>query len=144
MSEAINFILRLLDYVPVVRVIISFVLILFLPGFAWTLVFFRNIKVVERIAFSFGLSLAIVTLSILVLNTVFKVKITGLNSFIVIILVTVIPLTIYYLNRARRKQRKRSIWHFKDHPPLLGRSKGFLLRLLHRVIAWARLKWAIK
>lgn len=132
MSEVINFILRLLDYVPIIRVIISFVLILFLPGFAWTLVFFKKLKVVERIAFSFGLSLAIVTLSILVLNVVFRVRITGLNSFIVIILVTVIPLTIHYFNRARRK-------HSSGFPQILEKIKGSLLRLSHRVIAWVRM-----
>jgi len=126
MSEAINFILRLLDYVSVVRVIISFVLILFLPGFAWTLVFFKKIRVVERIVFSFGLSLAIVTLTILVVNVVFKVKITGFNSFIVIILVTVIPLTIYYFNRARRI-------YSNGFPQILAKIKGSLLRLLRQL-----------
>ena len=124
LEEALNIILRFLDYVPVVRVIISFILILFLPGFAWTLVFFKKINVVERIAFSFGLSLAIVTLIILALNVVFKVRITGFNSFLVITLVTIIPLTIYYFNRARRK-------HSNGSPKILGKIKGFLLRLLH-------------
>ncbi|MFC1906236.1 DUF1616 domain-containing protein [Chloroflexota bacterium] len=126
MSEVINIILRLLDYVPVIRVIISFVLILFLPGFAWTLVFFKKLKVVERIVFSFGLSLAIVTLSILVLNVLFKVRITGFNSFIVIILATVIPLTIYYFNRARRK-------HSNSPLEIPEKIKGSLLRLLHQL-----------
>lgn len=125
LEEALSVILRFLDYVPIVRVIISFVLILFLPGFAWTLVFFKRINVVERIAFSFGLSLAIVTLTILVLNVVFKVRITGLNSLIVIILITVIPLTIYYFNGARRK-------HSNGSPQVLEKIKGALLRLLRK------------
>jgi len=126
LEEALNIILRFLDYVPVVRVIISFVLILFLPGFAWTLVFFKKINVVERIAFSFGLSLAIVTLIILALNVVFKVRITGFNSFIVIILVTVIPLTIYYFNRARRK-------HSNGSPKILEKIKRSFLGLLRQL-----------
>lgn len=125
LEEALSVILRFLDYVPIVRVIISFVLILFLPGFVWTLVFFKKINVVERIAFSFGLSLAIVTLTILVLNVVFKVRITGFNSFIVIILVTVIPVTIYYFNRARRKQSN-------GPPQILEKIKRSLLRLLRK------------
>lgn len=123
LGEALDIILRFLDNVPVVRVIISFVLILFLPGFAWTLVFFKKINVVERIAFSFGLSLAIVTLIILALNVVFKVKITGFNSFVVITFVTVIPLTIYYINRERGK-------HSNGFIKILGKIKGSLLRLL--------------
>lgn len=137
LKEALDFVLRFLDYVPIVRAIISFALILFLPGFAWTLVFFKRLKAVERIAFSFGLSLAIVTLSILVLNAVFKVRITGFNSLLVIILVTVIPLTIYYFNRARRN-------HSNGSPQILKKTKGSILRLLHRVVAWARMKWLIK
>ena len=131
LQEALDFILRILDFVPVVRVIISFVLILFLPGFAWTLVFFKKINVVERIAFSFGLSLAIVTLIILVLNVVFKVRITGFNSFIVIILVTIIPLTIYYFNRARRK-------HSNGFSQILEKIKGAVLRLLHQLSSGRR------
>ena len=125
MSEFINFILHFLDYVPAVRVIISFTLILFLPGFAWSLIFFKKLSVLERVAFSFGLSLAIVTLSILVLNVVFQVSITGLNAFIIIILVTVIPLTIYYTNRARRK-------HSNGSPRILEKTRRSLLRLLRQ------------
>ena len=126
MDEVINFILRYLDYVPVIRIIISCVIILFLPGFAWTLLFFKKLSIIERIAFSFGLSLAIVTLSILVLNVVFKVKITGLSSFIVIVLVTVIPLTIYYVNKSREK---RSI----DFTQIIEKTKASLLRLLRQL-----------
>ena len=126
MSEFINFILHFLDYVPAVRVIISFTLILFLPGFAWSLIFFKKLSVLERVAFSFGLSLAIVTLSILVLNVVFQVSITGLNAFIIIILVTVIPLTIHYTNRVRRK-------HSNGSPQILEKTRGSFLRLLRQL-----------
>ncbi|MDD4877074.1 MAG: DUF1616 domain-containing protein [Dehalococcoidales bacterium] len=129
MNEVINLILHLLDYVPLARAVISFVLILFLPGFAWTLIFFKQLSIPARIAFSFGLSLAVVTLSILVSNVVFQVKITGINSLVIIILVTTIPLTIYYVNRAREKRSNES-------PQIQKKIKGSLLRLLRRLSFW--------
>ena len=80
-------------------------LVFFLPGFAWTLVFFpnRQLNVLERVALSFGLSIAIVTLSIIVLNKLVGLSLTAFNSFLVIMVVTIIPLAFYYLNRLLRK-----------------------------------------
>ena len=81
------------------RAILGIALMFFLPGFAWTLVFFRRINRLERFVLSVGLSIAIVTLSILALNIVVGIRITGFNSLLIIITVTVIPLAIYYLRR---------------------------------------------
>ena len=73
----------------------------FLPGFAWTLVFFsgKQINIIERLALSLGLSIAVVTLSILALNRLIGLGITGSNAVLVIIAVTIIPVIIYYLKR---------------------------------------------
>lgn len=81
----------------------------FLPGFAWTLVFFsgKQVNIVERTALSFGLSIAIVTLSILVLNRLFGVSITGFNAVLVILVITIIPVVIYYLKRYIRGKGDR-------------------------------------
>ncbi len=81
------------------RAILGIVLMFFLPGFAWTLVFFRQITRLERFVLSVGLSIAIVTLSILALNVLVGIRITGFNSLLIIITVTVIPLVFYYLRR---------------------------------------------
>ncbi len=81
------------------RAILGIVLMFFLPGFAWTLVFFRQITLLERFVLSVGLSIAIVTLSILALNILVGIRITGFNSLLIIITVTVIPLVFYYLRR---------------------------------------------
>lgn len=78
-----------------IRAIIAFVLVFLVPGFAWTLVFFRRINVLERLALSFGLSIAMVTLSIIAANKLMGVRISGLNSVIIILVITVIPLLIY-------------------------------------------------
>jgi len=100
-KEIFGFALPFLERLPVVRAILGFILVFFLPGFAWTLVFFngKQINVIERIALSFGLSIAIVTISILALNKLIGIRITGSNSVLIIIVVTVIPVAFYYLNR---------------------------------------------
>ena len=81
------------------RVVLASVLVFFAPGFAWTLVLFKRIDVMERVVLSLALSIALVTLSILVLNAVFKVGINGLSAVVIIILITVIPLVWYGLRR---------------------------------------------
>jgi uncharacterized membrane protein len=81
------------------RVVLASVLVFFAPGFAWTLVLFKQINVMERVVLSLALSIALVTLSILVLNAVFKVGINGLSAVVIIILITVIPLVWYGLRR---------------------------------------------
>ena len=106
--ELVRFILPFLDHFPIIRAILGFALVFFLPGFAWTLVFFRRISIIERVALSFGLSIVLVTLSLLFTNRLFGIRITGFNSAMVIIVITILPVTIYYLNKLV-KRRKGSI-----------------------------------
>ena len=89
----------------IIRAILGFVLVFFLPGFAWTIIFFRKIKVIERIALSFALSIVVVTLSLLFMNRLVGLSITGSNSVMVIVAVTVLPIAAYYLNRFIRTRR---------------------------------------
>ena len=90
-------VLPFLDSLPIIRAILGFILVFFLPGFAWTLVFFsgKQVNIVERLALSLGLSIALVTLSILGLNKLVGIRITGLNSVLIILTITVIPLAFY-------------------------------------------------
>ena len=104
-EELFGFLLPFLDHVPIIRVVLGFILVFLLPGFAWSLIFFRQISVIERIVFSFGLSIALVTLSILAMNMVFGIRITGLNSVLIITVITVVPIAIYYLNRLRKRKK---------------------------------------
>jgi len=97
--QIFEFALPFLDRLSAIRALLGFILVFFLPGFAWTLVFFKQINLIERIALSFGLSIAVVTLSILTLNVLLGVRITGFNSLLVIIVVTIIPVGFYYLRR---------------------------------------------
>jgi len=91
----------------VIRAILGFTLVFFLPGFAWTLVFFsgKQINLLERTALSFGLSIAIVTLSILVLDRLAGVSITGFNAVLAILAATIIPVVTYYLKKRHIKSR---------------------------------------
>lgn len=81
------------------RVALAVILVFFAPGFAWTLVLFHKLDIPERLALSIALSIALVTLSILVLNAVFKVPINGLSALIIILLITFVPLIWYGLRR---------------------------------------------
>lgn len=65
------------------RIFLGAMFILFLPGFAWSFVFFSEIDWVERVALSFGLSIAIVPLAVFWLNWIFDVRITLLNTSLV-------------------------------------------------------------
>ncbi|MFW5746867.1 MAG: DUF1616 domain-containing protein [Nanoarchaeota archaeon] len=51
-----------------VRIVFGSVYVLFLPGFAWTYAFFSDIDIIERVALSFALSIAIVPLTIFYLS----------------------------------------------------------------------------
>ena len=106
-KEILDFILPFIDSAPVIRAILGLILMFFLPGFAWTLVFFsgRQINMIERLAISVGLSIATVTLSILALNKLFGVSITGTNAVLTIFAITITPMVWYYLKRILRKRR---------------------------------------
>jgi uncharacterized membrane protein len=107
-GQIIGSIVPFAESLPVLRAILGLVLVFFVPGFAWTLVFFNRVNVVERIALSFGLSIAIVTLSVIVLNRLVGIRITGFNSLLIIMVITVVALGIYSLKRfiIRRQGKK--------------------------------------
>lgn len=89
----------------ILRAIVGSVLVFFLPGFAWSLIIFRQVNIVERIALSLGLSIALVTLSLLALNVIGLMKITVANSIAVILAISAVPLIIYGVNRYIRQHR---------------------------------------
>ncbi|MBN2077021.1 MAG: DUF1616 domain-containing protein [Dehalococcoidales bacterium] len=108
-KELFNWAVPVLDNVPIIRAVIGIILVFFAPGFAWTLVLFKGINRIERLVLSFALSLALVTLSILGLNTVVNMRITGLNAFLSILLLTIIPLVIYFTRRYIHKRKTGQI-----------------------------------
>ena len=101
LKDLLNSLLPFLDAVPAVRAVLAFLLVFFIPGFVWTLVFFRGgqINRLERLVLSIGISIAMVTISILALNLLFDVPISGINAVIIISVITAIPLAWYFLRR---------------------------------------------
>ena len=107
-NQLLQDIIPFIESVPVIRAIFGAIIVFLLPGFAWTLVFFHKLSILERIALSFGLSIATVTLSIAVLHLLFGMKITGANSLLTIIVITVIALAIYFIRRSRHRLSEAS------------------------------------
>ena len=93
---------------PVLRGIMGFVVVFFLPGFAWTFVFFSKVSVIERIVLSMGLSIAIVTLGVLVLHVLFGMKITGSTSLITIAIIIAAAAITYFIKRHITKRMRVS------------------------------------
>ena len=105
-KEIIGSALPFLDSVPAIRATLGFILVFFLPGFAWTMVFFssKQINIIERLALSLGLSIATVTLSIFALNRLIGMRITGTNAVLTIIVITVIPVVFYLFRKLAGKR----------------------------------------
>ena len=64
----------------------------------------RQINIIERLVLSVGISIAIVTLCILGLNILLDISITGINSVMIILVITIIPLVWYFFKRFVGKQ----------------------------------------
>lgn len=126
--ELFGFIFPFLERVPFIRAALGFILVFFLPGFAWTLVFFRRIKVLERILLSFALSIVVVTLSLLFANWILGLKVTGTSSVFVILMVTILPVVIYYLagfvrRRSGEEEEKGEVIEEEDKEVVEGEEE---------------------
>ncbi|UCH51907.1 MAG: DUF1616 domain-containing protein [Chloroflexota bacterium] len=107
-KQALDFSPPLLEQVPFLRESLGFLLVFFIPGFAWTLIFFRRVPVIERVVLYSGLSIALVTLVVCGLNLLFGVKIDGLNMVLAILAITAIPLVIFGILKLLRVGRDSS------------------------------------
>jgi len=69
------------------RIIFGSISVLFLPGLAWSFVFFKKgeIDVIERITLSFGFSIALVPLVVFWSNWLLKIKINIVNVTAVVL-----------------------------------------------------------
>jgi len=105
------------------RIVFGSVFVLFLPGFVLTFIFFRKTKPInskteekgaidwiERIALSFALSIAVVPLAVFYLNLI-GVKINLLNSFLTILGIIIICLTVLYWQKRRRMRHGTQRWN---------------------------------
>jgi uncharacterized membrane protein len=76
-----------------IRIFFGSAFVLFIPGFVWTYIFFNQneIDMIERIALSFGLSIALVPLAVFYLNYLLGIKITLVNCSIIVVMIILIP-----------------------------------------------------
>ena len=95
-----------IDPLQIIKAILGSILAFFIPGFAWMLVFFKKINILERIALAIGLPIALITLATVVLNIIFDMKINAINALITIIVLTLIPGGIYLFQKFRRHDSK--------------------------------------
>ena len=82
----------------IIQAIIGLPLVLFITGYALSYAFFpkkKDIDLIERIALSFGLSIAVIPLSVFFLNKFFKVPITVYSSFVLTIAITLIGVIVW-------------------------------------------------
>ena len=79
-------VLTLFDYSlwTTIRAVFGSVLVLFVPGFVIVKLYFKEIDIIEKIALSFALSIAIVPLVVFYLNKL-GMRINTLNSFLSIV-----------------------------------------------------------
>ncbi len=84
------------------RIVFGSIYVLFLPGFILSFIFFplkeKGIDLIERIALSFALSIAVVPLVIFYLNLI-GLKISALNSFLSILGIIIVELVVLYFKR---------------------------------------------
>ena len=100
-----------LDLISSFRIVFGSVYVLFLPGFLISYLFFPktselekkgSIDWIERIALSFALSIAVVPLFIFYLNLL-GLKITALNSVIVVLIIILLSLGIIFRKKKLEK-----------------------------------------
>jgi len=91
------------------RMIFGATFVLFLPGFSWSYIFLPGkIDWLERIVLSFALSLALVPLTFFWLSRIAGIGLTLLNSSLIIVFLSFIPL-MYYL--IKKPDLRRNVAH---------------------------------
>jgi uncharacterized membrane protein len=95
-----------LTYWESFRIVFGSIYVLFIPGWIWSFVFFNNqgekkIDLIERIALSFALSIAIVPLVVFYLNLI-GLRISAFSSFFVILVLIVIGLIFAFLWKRKK------------------------------------------
>lgn len=89
----------------IVITIFAAVFVLFLPGFVWSLVFFKKkaIDSIERIALSFALSIALVPLVVFYTNLL-GIRINMLSVIVQVLLIILIAVAIILYKEIRKKK----------------------------------------
>ena len=105
--------MSLLDFL---RIFFGCLFVLFVPGFAWSFVILRKRErdLIERIAISAGLSLALVPLTLFWLHYLFGVGLTLLNAVLAVCGLAAVPaayLLSQRLSLGRRALARLRLWY---------------------------------
>jgi len=104
-----------------VKIFLSVLFVLLVPGLAWSYVFFtrKDIDWIERIALSLGLSILLVPISVFWLNWLFAMKITLLSVATVVAVLTIIPVAYIFIRKSdwgrNTASRLKSIFGWYNH-----------------------------
>lgn len=91
----------------ILRAIFGGAFLLLLPGFVWSYFFFkkREINHIERVGISLGLSIAIVCLSLFLMNRLLGFAINLINCTVLILVLTIFPVLLVTLKARFKKSR---------------------------------------
>ncbi|WP_370574866.1 DUF1616 domain-containing protein [Methanomethylovorans sp.] len=86
-----------------IQMLAGSILVLFVPGLAWTYALFdkKEIDLLERVALSLGLSLAMVPLSLFYLYNLLGIRINLANSVSVVLLLTAAAVCVILLRSGK-------------------------------------------
>ncbi len=72
------------------RAFLGFAYLIFLPGYVLVRCFFDETDLIEKFALSFGLSIALVILSVMIANMLLRIPLTVASSFLILLVVMII------------------------------------------------------
>ncbi|MEK6922735.1 MAG: DUF1616 domain-containing protein [Nanoarchaeota archaeon] len=94
-----------LPFLESLRIVFGSIFVLFIPGYVMSFIFFKQIEIIERIALSFALSIAVVPLVMFYLNLI-GLKINLINSIIAISSIILISLAIISIQHRKNRHSK--------------------------------------
>jgi len=92
-----------MDLVMILRIVLGYILLLFIPGYAITWALYptrEELEFIERIALSFVLSIVSVMLSVLFTDTYLGIDVTPLGIVVTVSVVTVLAVILWGIRRA--------------------------------------------
>ena len=79
------------DFITVLRAVFGSVYVLFLPGYVMMRCFFNDLEDwIEKGAVSFGLSIAVVVVTVIIANIILQVKINALSVFLILLVAMIL------------------------------------------------------
>ncbi len=95
------------NILEIIKIVIGSIFVLFIPGYFVSLIFIKRgaVDIIERVALSFALSIAVVPLLAFYLNLL-GVKITRLSIIIEILAIVLISIGILYFTNIYKKRKQ--------------------------------------